>query len=123
MSGAHGAFEDAASTLPDGAHQRRTVPRPATGNALEWALFYVNHVVVFVAMIALVLAASVLSYSVVVRYVLRVPTDWQDETAVFLIVGATFLSAAAVQARRGHVAIEALARSGRGRAVMSRPQG
>ena len=36
------------------------------------------------------------------------PTEWLGETAVFLIIGATFLSAAAVQARRGHVAIEAL---------------
>jgi TRAP-type C4-dicarboxylate transport system permease small subunit len=50
----------------------------------------------------------VLSYSVVIRYVLHEPTEWQDETAVFLIVGATFFSAAAVQAKRGHVAIEAL---------------
>jgi TRAP-type C4-dicarboxylate transport system permease small subunit len=59
--------------------------------------------------IALVVAALVLTYSVVVRYVLRIPTDWQDETAVFLIVGTVFLCAGAVQERRGHVGIEAVA--------------
>ena len=58
--------------------------------------------------LALVGACLVLSYSVLIRYVLHEPTDWQDEMAVFLIVGATFFSAAAVQAKRGHVAIEAL---------------
>ena len=59
--------------------------------------------------ITLVLACIVLTYSVVVRYALKVPTDWQDETAVFLLVGATFLSASDIQARRGHIGIEALA--------------
>ncbi len=84
------------------------MPRPATGNALEWALFYVNHAVVFVAMIALVLAASVLSYSVVVRYLFHTPTDWQDEMAVFLLVGVTFGCGAMVQSHRGHVGIGVL---------------
>jgi TRAP-type C4-dicarboxylate transport system permease small subunit len=35
-------------------------------------------------------------------------TDWQDETAVFCLVGATFLCAAYVQSMRGHVGIEAV---------------
>ena len=42
------------------------------------------------------------------RYFLKIPTDWQDETAIFLLVGVTFLTGAAVQARRGHVGIEAV---------------
>ena len=58
--------------------------------------------------VALVVASLVLTYSVVTRYFLKYSTDWQDETAVFLIVGAIFMSAAAIQARRGHVAIEAI---------------
>jgi TRAP-type C4-dicarboxylate transport system permease small subunit len=69
----------------------------------------VNRLVMALGGIALVLASLVLTYSVVVRYLLKIPTDWQDETAVFLIIGAVFLSAAAVQARRGHVGIEAVA--------------
>src|SRR4249919_202360 len=47
-----------------------------------------------------------ISYSVASRYFFHFSTDWQDEFSVFLIVGAVFMSSAAVQARRGHVAIE-----------------
>ena len=49
-----------------------------------------------------------LTYSVLSRYFLHLSTDWQDELSVFLIVGAVFMSAAAIQARRGHVGIEAI---------------
>ncbi len=66
-----------------------------------------NYVVVLVSSIALVIASLVLTYSVASRYFFHFSTDWQDEFSVFLIVGAVFMSAAAVQARRGHVAIEA----------------
>ena len=56
----------------------------------------------------MVAAGFVLTYSVIVRYFLKISTDWQDETSVFLIIGAVFLSSAAVQAMRGHVAIETI---------------
>ncbi len=68
----------------------------------------VNRVIVFISSIALVLAAFVLTYGVVTRYFLKHSTDWQDEISVFLIVGSIFMSSASVQARRGHVAIEAV---------------
>jgi TRAP-type C4-dicarboxylate transport system permease small subunit len=58
---------------------------------------------------ALVAAAVVLSESVLVRYLYKSATDWQDEISVMLLVGAIFMSAAYVQSVRGHVAIEALA--------------
>jgi TRAP-type C4-dicarboxylate transport system permease small subunit len=67
----------------------------------------INYVVTIVSSTALVVAAFVLTYSVASRYFFHFSTDWQDEASVFLIVGAVFMSAAAVQARRGHVAIEA----------------
>ena len=51
----------------------------------------------------------ILTYSVFSRYLFKAATDWQDEAAVFCIVGAVFLCAAYVQAGRGHVGIEALA--------------
>jgi TRAP-type C4-dicarboxylate transport system permease small subunit len=35
------------------------------------------------------------------------PNYWQDEAAVFLLVGATFMTAAYVQGQRGHIGIEA----------------
>jgi TRAP-type C4-dicarboxylate transport system permease small subunit len=67
-----------------------------------------NRVVVVPCMLALLVAAGLLTASVVARYFLRVPTDWQEETSVLLLVGATFLSGAYVQEHRGHVAIEVL---------------
>jgi TRAP-type C4-dicarboxylate transport system permease small subunit len=83
-------------------------PVDATGPAAR-AVAAVNYVVVIVASTALLLASFVLTYSVITRYFLKLSTDWQDETSVFLIIGAVFMSAAAVQARRGHVGIEAVA--------------
>jgi TRAP-type C4-dicarboxylate transport system permease small subunit len=63
---------------------------------------------VLLSSIALVIAAFVLTYSVASRYFFHFSTDWQDELSVFLIVGAVFMSSAAIQARRGHVGIEAI---------------
>jgi TRAP-type C4-dicarboxylate transport system permease small subunit len=69
----------------------------------------VNRAMVVVGMLALLLASVVLTYSVFSRYLFKAATDWQDEVAVFSIVGAVFLAGAWVQAQRGHVGIEALA--------------
>lgn len=69
----------------------------------------INRAVVLLSSVALVIAAVVLTYSVVSRYFLHWSSDWQDEVSVFLIVGAVFMSAGAVQAQRGHVGIESLA--------------
>jgi TRAP-type C4-dicarboxylate transport system permease small subunit len=68
----------------------------------------INRVIVVLSSTALVLAGFVLTYSVIVRYFLKYSTDWQDEMSVFLIVGAVFMSAAAIQAQRGHIGIEAI---------------
>jgi TRAP-type C4-dicarboxylate transport system permease small subunit len=85
------------------------MPSPGPLRVLSLVMAGVNRTVLALGGLSLVAAALVLSYSVVVRYLLKIPTEWQDETAVFLLVGATFLSSAAVQARRGHIGIEALA--------------
>src|ERR1700730_8411908 len=87
-----------------------TSPAPAVvaGGPVERAFAMVNHAIVLMSSIALVIASFVLTYSVASRYFLHFSTDWQDELSVFLIVGAVFMSAAAIQARRGHVAIEAI---------------
>jgi TRAP-type C4-dicarboxylate transport system permease small subunit len=69
----------------------------------------VNRAAVGVGMVALVAAALVLTYSVVSRYLFKASTDWQDESAVFLLVGVSFLCAPYVQQQRGHIGIEALA--------------
>ena len=68
----------------------------------------INNIVMTVSMLALLAACLVLTLSVVLRYFLKVPTDWQDEVSVFLLVGAVFMCAAFVQGERGHIGISAL---------------
>jgi TRAP-type C4-dicarboxylate transport system permease small subunit len=77
--------------------------------AVAGILNRINHGLLMISMAGMVLTALVLSYSVVMRYFFKVATDWQDEAAVFLLVGATFFCAAYVQSFRGHIGIEALA--------------
>lgn len=82
---------------------------PALLQPLARALHWLNHAMVVLGMMALLVASCVLTYSVVSRYVMQASTDWQDEAAVFCLVGATFMCGAFVQQLRGHVGIEALA--------------
>ncbi|MET3787082.1 TRAP-type C4-dicarboxylate transport system permease small subunit [Methylobacterium radiotolerans] len=98
---------DAATAAPEarGAEEPRL---PGLLGAFDRGMRLLNRVILALGGLCLVAACLVLTHSVVVRYLLKEPTEWQDEMAVFLIIGATFLSAAGVQAKRGHVAIEAL---------------
>jgi TRAP-type C4-dicarboxylate transport system permease small subunit len=75
--------------------------------ALERALAFCNNVIVVLAALALIAACGVLSYSVIGRALFQAANYWQDEAAVFLLVGATFMTAAYVQGKRGHIGIEA----------------
>lgn len=84
-------------------------PKNALAAAAATALNMLNALVLRISMLALVVAAGVLTWSVVTRYFLKTSTDWQDEVAVFLLVGATFMTTAHVQSLRGHVGIEAFA--------------
>src|SRR5262249_6460894 len=78
------------------------------GGAADPILPPVNNGGVKAPSAALVSAGFLLDYDVIVRYFLKISTDWEDEMSVFLIVGAVFMSSAAVQALRGHVAIETI---------------
>jgi TRAP-type C4-dicarboxylate transport system permease small subunit len=84
---------------------------PATSNplvaVLERVLGFCNRIIVILAGVALIAACGILSYSVLGRALFHSPNYWQDEAAVFLLVGATFMTAAYVQSERGHVGIEA----------------
>src|SRR3977135_4736853 len=91
---------------PDDVETAPAVAAPSA--AADRVLATINNVVVILSSVALVAASFVLTYSVVVRYFLKFSTDWQDELSVFLIVGAVFMSAAAIQAQRGHIGIEAI---------------
>jgi len=83
----------------------------AAGNVLAAALgrglALCNNAIVILAALALIAACAILSYSVVTRSLFHSATYWQDEAAVFLLVGATFMTAAYVQGQRGHIGIEA----------------
>jgi TRAP-type C4-dicarboxylate transport system permease small subunit len=84
---------------------------PATPRVLlplAHALQWINRIAMGLGMLALLAAAAVLTWSVVSRYFLKASTDWQDEAAVFCLVGMTFLCGAFVQSIRGHIGIEAI---------------
>ncbi|MBX9710286.1 MAG: TRAP transporter small permease [Xanthobacteraceae bacterium] len=86
-------------------------PTVATSNPLLAAadrlLAFINRIIVILAALAMILACAILSYSVLTRSLFHTATYWQDEAAVFLLVGATFMTAAYVQGQRGHIGIEA----------------
>ena len=89
----------------------RDLIKPATSNplvaAFERALAFCHGVIVVLAALALIAACVILSYSVLGRALFQAANYWQDEAAVFLLVGATFMTAGYVQAQRGHIGIEA----------------
>jgi TRAP-type C4-dicarboxylate transport system permease small subunit len=74
---------------------------------IERGLALCNNIIVVIAAVALIAACVILSYSVLGRALFHSPNYWQDEAAVFLLVGATFMTSAYVQQQRGHIGIEA----------------
>src|SRR5438552_17953722 len=91
-----------------GAVEPRTTIHAGTLGALERAMIGVNKLMMLFGMIALLVASFVLTYSVFSRYLFKAATDWQDEVAVFCIVGAVFLAVEGAQAHCGHIGIEAV---------------
>jgi TRAP-type C4-dicarboxylate transport system permease small subunit len=85
------------------------VPDHAVLRSFALVLARLNAMLLKLSMGAIVLTALILTYSVVSRYFFKVPTDWQDEASVFMLVGVTFFCTAWVQSQRGHIGIEALA--------------
>jgi C4-dicarboxylate transporter, DctM subunit len=75
---------------------------------LAGALNALNEWAFKLSAIALVVAAIVLTGGVIFSHLTKTGVAWQDEVTIFLISGAIFMSAAAVQARRGHIGIEVL---------------
>ena len=81
----------------------------AGASKFQKALHWGRTLVYTLSTIALLAASAVMTYGVVMRQAAGIVVIWQDEVCVFLLVGATFLSAASVQEKRGHVGIEAIA--------------
>jgi TRAP-type C4-dicarboxylate transport system permease small subunit len=98
-----------AAPVEPGAGGEPTAAQPGPLRPLGSALAVINGGMLALGMIALLAASCILTYSVFSRYFLKAATDWQDETAVFCIVGAVFLSGAYVQSLRGHIGISAIA--------------
>ncbi|MCX7309929.1 MAG: TRAP transporter small permease [Afipia sp.] len=94
-------------SVDDRPHSFDAAPSNSLVAAVARALSALNRIIVIVSAIALILACAVLTYSVMTRSIFHSATYWQDEAAVYLIVGATFMTAAAVQSTRGHIGIEA----------------
>ena len=90
-------------------NEELTAPPAASHSGFQRALHHGRQVIYTLSTMALLIAAAIMTYGVVVRHVAGVALLWQDEVCIFLLVGATFLSAASVQAHRGHVGIEAIA--------------
>ncbi len=84
------------------------VPRTGLAGAAQRVLSPINDLMALLSSLAIGAAGVVLTWEVIGRYFLAIPSDWQDELSAFLLIGATFASAAWTQARRGHVAIDAL---------------
>ena len=93
--------------IADQVERAGTVTANAPVAALERMLGICNNVIVVFAAFALIAACGVLSYSVLGRALFHSANYWQDEAAVFLLVGATFMTSAYVQQQRGHIGIEA----------------
>ncbi|MHB8766824.1 MAG: TRAP transporter small permease [Deferrisomatales bacterium] len=70
------------------------------------AVEYLSDLSGYAAGLAILLATLVIVEQVVVRYVLRIPTIWQVEFAVFLLMGATFIGAAYGLKENAHINID-----------------
>src|SRR3954452_4472060 len=92
--------------LPDQPEIPSAVADNVAVAALERSLAFLNNIIVILAAIALIAARAILSYSVLGRALFHSPNYWQDEAAVFLLGGATFMTSAYVQGQRGHSGIE-----------------
>ena len=94
--------------LEEAVEKKERIPKSGPIRWLHNIVHGLNSLFLNISMVALVLAAIVLCSSVALRYWLKIPTDWQDEMSVFLLVGAIFSCSAYVQSHRGNIGIEAL---------------
>jgi TRAP-type C4-dicarboxylate transport system permease small subunit len=89
--------------------QQKSVPVSAALGWVSRPVAALNSWIMRLGMLALLTSAGILTYSVFSRYFFKASTNWQDEAAVFCLVGATFLCGGYVQSFRGHIGIEAVA--------------
>lgn len=95
------------AVLSDG-NAGQDVPRTGVLGVVQAVMSRLNDLMAVLSSIAILVAGLVLTWEVIGRYFLKIGSDWQDEFSALSLIGATFASAAWTQARRGHVAIDAL---------------
>lgn len=83
-------------------------PAAAPAIGLKGAILRINEILFNLSAVAIVAAAAVLTFGVLSTHLAGRSYLWQDEVMIFLTSGAIFLSAALVQAKRGHIGIELL---------------
>lgn len=69
-----------------------------------------NRSLYYISSLAILLSAFILTYEVIVRYVLRIPTIWEIESSVYLTVMATYLGAAYGLKDGAHINIDMITR-------------
>lgn len=85
------------------------LPRSGVLGLLARGFDRINRLLMALSMLAIVATSCILTYAVVTRYFFHMPTDWQDDVSVFMLIGVSFGCAAHVQQSRGHIGIDVLA--------------
>jgi TRAP-type C4-dicarboxylate transport system permease small subunit len=62
----------------------------------------------YIAALSILAATLIIVHQVVVRYVFKIPTIWQVETAIYLLIAATFLGAPYGLKENAHINIDLL---------------
>jgi len=70
-----------------------------------------NRAMYWLSALAILLSSLVLTYEVIMRYFLKIPTIWEVETAIYLGVLATFMGAAYGLKDGAHINIDLLTRT------------
>ena len=103
----HGSLDGDRIGTGSSGERRVGLPKPLA--VIGRVLTLLNRALFVASAIAIVLAALVQTEAVLARNFYGESSEWQEEVTVFLLLGAMFLSMASVQARRGHIGIDALA--------------
>lgn len=69
-----------------------------------------NRFIYMISSLAILLSAFILTYEVIMRYILRTPTIWEIEASVYLTIMATFLAAAYGLKDGAHINIDLVTR-------------
>jgi TRAP-type C4-dicarboxylate transport system permease small subunit len=70
------------------------------------AVNFASNVLGVVSAAGIVAATLTITYGVIVRYLFRMPTIWQTEISIYLLMGATFLGCPWVLKEEGHIHID-----------------